>query len=461
MKSVCRRAAAVAFLCTVAYLLASGGGSSHDGVRRDASSAPSQHHTSSDTSATPLDEAPLTGGSLVDVSLSCFYRTPNFYNNRATPSMAWAVVFVASLWKSVRHRGEGAVHMVMFVDAQTHVQLVQDLIQAGYESVLASHFIEFVVVAPPADIGSGLGSKGDSKGRAPEVPPIDASRHQWRIIRPKFFDEPWVAGIPNGANNFRFALFRDWLQQHESRTRLVMLSDVTDVAFQSDPFASPACACRTPWCAEGKSFVTFTLESAKKVFANEKYNKRWLKCYGEDVYQHMKWRRISCAGVTLGNARGVLLYTTLQLEQIQNPALVSCAMNVIHAALDQATHNYVLFTAYRNANASSAQAVPGPNDGILSVLRTVGAEGAVESEEVQFVMAGNDCVFHGNYGEFALRGNLVFSPAAFFTNGVDRSVPYPIVHQYTSDRHPAIMKAMEREHLGNKGRGDRAARKSS
>ncbi len=302
----------------------------------------------------------------------CFYFKVDFYTGRETPELKWIQVFLRSL---LRHSPSAEV--ILFLDPLSLKKLVE--LEPQLASLPSMHWIEI----------NGAGAQG------------------------AILNQSWAKGIKNGANNFRFALYHDWLEKNSDRFDdkfPVLMSDLTDVCFQDDPFKC-APSSTHPW-------IKFTLEKESKTFANEKYNRRWMSCYGPGVLSELKRRQapISCAGVTLASYRGAILYTAAQLKQIATPELLTCSIQKIGAALDQATHNYLLHMG-------------GLSD--IEIFRSLHSEA---------------CTFHGNFGnprfkELSVNGKLT----TVVTNG--SGVVYPIVHQYTSNRHPSIMRTMEREYL--------------
>jgi hypothetical protein len=294
-----------------------------------------------------------------NVVLSCFYRTKTFYHGRATPSFDWVLVFLRSL---LRHAKNTRVYL--WVDDETFGQI------ASVTGDLPSGYLSVLKVDVKEDVSAD-----------------------------------WAAKIGNGANNFRFKIYQRWLEEHVGEVDKVLFSDVTDVAFQADPFVT----CKgDSGPALSDTSVVFTTESGAKTFSNEKYNKRWMSCYGVHVVNQLKGRRISCAGVTIGGAAGMKNYAAAQIAQISTPALVDCAVNRIQAALDQATHNY-----------------------ILHLGKDASFDKLVSSHE-------KGCVFHGNFGKPRVTGEEVVN---------DIGEPYAIVHQYTSNRHPVIMEIMKKKYL--------------
>jgi hypothetical protein len=267
------------------------------------------------------------------------------------PSLDWVIVFLKSAHLHMEH-----TQVILFVDTSTRDSLHRISAIAHLEAV---GFLNLTIV--------------------PE----------------RYLLYPLSINISNSANNFRFVMFRDWMAEAATRSsppKHVMISDVTDVYFQSDPFQV---------LSTSSAGMHFTLEDASRNLGNEKYNKRWLSCYGPDVVRKLRNGRITCAGVTLGHLMSMLKYTMLQVEELSKPSLLECSRNKILAALDQATHNYIL-------HERSKEEIPGD------------------------VVASSDVVFHGNFGKptWDRDHQHVLNPSG---------VPYPVVHQYTSNRHPGIM----------------------
>ena len=306
-----------------------------------------------DVSSTALVRVGKSEFGASKVILSCLFVTPQFYrSSRKMPSLDWVVVFLNSAFFHIR-----GANVVLFVDEGTKASL---LALSDVKRLVSTEFLNLTVVPD------------------------------------RYLSYEFSVNISNAANNFRFLLFKHWMEQRKAQGQspaFVMISDVTDVYFQSDPFASLE-AFGNP------DTVAFTLEDALKHLGNEKYNIRWLSCYGADTLRAVKGKPISCAGATLGRFHGMLRYTSLQVEELSRPNLIECSRKKIMAALDQATHNYNLH-------------IRGPMD----------LPGLMQTTEI---------VFHGNFGKpvwDAARKNVLNR----------KGEPYPVVHQYTSNRHPAIM----------------------
>ena len=315
-----------------------------------------------------------------DVVLTCLYISKGFYVGRAIPSLNWAVVFVLSLYKNRRSlTGVGTdTKLVIFSDAETGERL------RGLVKERLGETAEFL-----------------------EVVDID-----WKVKYPGL---RWanMTLLRNAANNFRFALFQEYIEHHKDHLDRIMLSDITDVAFQMNPFDG---GCTIPSLTT-KPIVRFTLEHHQWTFTNEKYNKRWMSCYPKEVTKYyLKGRAISCDGVTFGSVAGMRRYHVLMMREIENVAQTECSIKPLNAALDQANHNYILHVV---SNPKVWKGEPLGLDAWATPMKEA-------------------CAYHGNWYGPQMNGTIV-------VNG--SNVVYPIVHQYTSCRRPPLMKIFRDQYL--------------
>jgi hypothetical protein len=123
----------------------------------------------------------------------------------------------------------------------------------------------------------------------------------------------------------RFFLYYRHLSKHGQSYANVMLTDVRDVIFQSDPFDFDF----------GDHLHSF-LEDPRKTLATEPHNRKWLQAaFGDEVLNDIGGCPIACAGVTIGPQELVLSYLGVMVEFL---------LKLTHqdTGLDQAVHNYVL-----------------------------------------------------------------------------------------------------------------------
>lgn len=124
----------------------------------------------------------------------------------------------------------------------------------------------------------------------------------------------------------RFLTWLDYLRRRPHAR--VLLADVRDVVFQTEPFAAlPAHGLVVGMEAEGCSIGT------------ERWNaSRTRLVYGEAVLRELRDQRVSCSGVTAGDLPSMLRYLELMAEQILGLRRAAARQGW----LDQALHNYVL-----------------------------------------------------------------------------------------------------------------------
>jgi hypothetical protein len=370
-----------------------------------------------------------------DVILTCYYSNAGFYTGRTPPSLRWAVGFLRSAYayRTPKLSGPNA-RVVLFADAGTAATVARLVGQDAWGR-------DGSVLVLEAERGfGGDGATGWAQSSAFLSIVVVGNATHGDLLR-----ETWSADIKNGANNFRFALFGDWVRRHRSAVGRTMMSDLTDVAFQANPFDACLPADITPaasavsrvasgGCEDGAASprVVFTMENSRKHFGNEKYNRRWATCFGDAAIANLtaKKVRISCAGVTFANRCGLEGYTAAQLRLIVQKDLVACAVDTIKAALDQATHNY-LQAGHDGSVSLASRGFPDGGRLPFEVTRVWSEGGVDKAVAPEAGMGPTACTFHGNFGvpQFDKSGRIVDG----------RGRPFAVVHQYTSDRIPAYM----------------------
>ena len=123
--------------------------------------------------------------------------------------------------------------------------------------------------------------------------------------------------------NSRFFMILDFLSKHHSRYDRVMLSDIRDVIFQSDPFVSL-----------GAADIIYATEN--QLIRSCPINGAWvMQGYGHGVYENIRDYYISCAGTTLGKTSAILRYLTLMVDEMS-----TC--KILDTNIDQGIHNYLV-----------------------------------------------------------------------------------------------------------------------
>jgi len=147
-----------------------------------------------------------------------------------------------------------------------------------------------------------------------------AARHGIRVE-----DASPYLGTDYHPQNARYFAYRDFLRAYGAQYDRVLLSDVRDVFFQSDPFAV-----RHP------RPVCFSLEDTKIMW--ETVNQGWVRdIYGEEVLASVAENHVACSGTVLGTVEGIRTYLdTLCTElEIRNYDRMK--------VYDQGIHNYIVW----------------------------------------------------------------------------------------------------------------------
>jgi hypothetical protein len=195
------------------------------------------------------------------------------------------------------------------------------------------------------------------------------------------------------ARNFSYYGYLCSLANHNQFFDRILLTDVADVLFQADPFAS----------APDGDIVVF-LEDKVRTLDSCNINGYWIRsAFGDHVFREVRGRRISCAGTVLGTWNGMLRYLlAMQLGAFE------CSVSArLLEGIDQAIHN-VMF--YRS--------------------RLSGAV-AIENAKHVFTMG------------ILPKSNVVITREGKITDSNGRICP--IVHQY--NRHPAVTKLIRERYV--------------
>lgn len=147
-------------------------------------------------------------------------------------------------------------------------------------------------------------------------------------VEPVYFDAAlWMVMHIQVA---RYVRYYEYLRGCKPFDR-VMFTDVTDVVFQADPFAS------TP---EGE--LLCYLEDQKGIIGHCKHNSLWIQqVFGDAVLARLASRRISCSGTTMGTHSAMLRYAEKMLSKT-TPAVMSKIRGP--NGHDQGVHNVLIHT---------------------------------------------------------------------------------------------------------------------
>ena len=128
-------------------------------------------------------------------------------------------------------------------------------------------------------------------------------------------------------NALRFFIYRDHLRRLPSLPDAVLLCDVRDIIFQSDPAAR---LWGTGLCC--------TLEDRRMTVGDCPYMRRWMCGHlGEPAWNAIAHHNISCSGTVAGGASAVLCYLDAMCD-----ALLPFVPGPGMAGYDQGVHNHLL-----------------------------------------------------------------------------------------------------------------------
>ncbi len=148
-----------------------------------------------------------------------------------------------------------------------------------------------------------------------------------RMTRDTTSASAWLAAplsVPSVARYLRY--YRFLSTAPKDRYENVMITDTSDVYFQSDPFDFQI-----------GTQVNCFLEDARETLSSEPANRYWLaSAYGEQVVDELGSLTISCSGVTIGPYRAILEYLRVMADSLLR-------LRYQWAGIDQAVHNYMIY----------------------------------------------------------------------------------------------------------------------
>ncbi len=135
---------------------------------------------------------------------------------------------------------------------------------------------------------------------------------------------PFLLG-PTHIQNARYFMYESYLQECGDKYDRVLLTDVRDVFFQSDPFAVPL-----------PSSVCFAAEDG--FLGQEPVNRAWIeRLYGRELLAEVADNTISCSGTVIGRLQELRLYVALMCVEIRH------RQHTDEWGTDQGVHNYLVW----------------------------------------------------------------------------------------------------------------------
>lgn len=127
-------------------------------------------------------------------------------------------------------------------------------------------------------------------------------------------------------NNYRFLLYYDYLIKNRSKFNSIIITDVRDVIFQSNPF-----------CRIKSNIFYFFFEDPSMTFNNSKLNYGWaVEANGIEFTNKILNKTVSCAGVSIGSINEMIAY--LEIFDIN----IKKRQNLVWG-YDQGLHNGILY----------------------------------------------------------------------------------------------------------------------
>ena len=151
--------------------------------------------------------------------------------------------------------------------------------------------------------------------------------------------------IRASINMIRFFLYQFWTSLYDE-TSLLMVSDFSDVIFQSDPFVYLP----KQWQPPTAQLAVFLEAYPNKVINRCPFNGGWIEaCYGEEAKERIGTNTVSCSGVTMGTRNAMLVYTYLLSQQL-DPKIrygkesTKTNQGCISTGMDQGFHNHLIYS---------------------------------------------------------------------------------------------------------------------
>ena len=139
-------------------------------------------------------------------------------------------------------------------------------------------------------------------------------------------------GLEFNIHNSRHFAILDWLLHRLKDNRLpeqLMLTDIRDVVFQSDPFSQKI------------ETIEFFLEHNTPTIGRCVANSSWIKrCFGDDELNRLFEKTISCSGTIFSTGVDAIKYLMLMQK-----FLLSFSDETKRTICDQGIHNYILYNS--------------------------------------------------------------------------------------------------------------------
>ena len=231
--------------------------------------------------------------------------------------------------------------------------------------------------------------------------------------------EPWSTFHPS---NSRHGYYKRYLAKHAKELpSVIILSDVRDVYFQSDPFVVARAEMGVVHVFDEKQGITIGAES---------WNAGWVRdCYGAEGLSFIAQTQVTCSGFVVGDANAIVRYVNAMASELV--AHAACERN----GVDQGLHN-VLVAERERMGAESGEPSLGHRVRLASIK--------LPQNEWAALRFTRHPMARGSVwtGGFAQKGTYDFDNDGRLRNGASASgggatATYAVLHQY--DRHTALV----------------------
>lgn len=152
------------------------------------------------------------------------------------------------------------------------------------------------------------------------------------IISFNFKDMDWSLYRHVLYHNYLIEHVKDKMNGSEYEKHNIMLTDTRDVVFQKDPFDFDI----------NNSLCCF-LEDKSQSINSCPYNSGWIKdIFGNNMLDEIGSNMISCAGVTIGDYKSIIIYLETMIDCINRIGKKNC--------VDQGIHNYIIYQKENREN---------------------------------------------------------------------------------------------------------------
>jgi hypothetical protein len=126
----------------------------------------------------------------------------------------------------------------------------------------------------------------------------------------------------------RYKIYLECINDHFSECKNILIADVRDVVFQSDPFAEYP-----------KHAIEFFAEP--ELFKNCTHNAPWLaNIYGVNRVNQIAEQYVICSGTTMGTRLGMVEYLQAMVNEVSR---LDISGRTLHGGEDQPVHNHLVY----------------------------------------------------------------------------------------------------------------------